>query len=87
MIDSTEKRKSTRMVAAEGTEQELGTIESLSRRMEKLETDRKMTPHANDRRYESQDYQYGQGRNYVGRYRGRCYICQSQDHFFIKCPI
>ena len=88
MIDSTGKRKSTRIVAAEGTEQELGTIESLSRRMEKLETDRKMTPHANDRRYGTQDYQYGQGNNFTGknRRRCRCYICKSKYHFFSKCP-
>ena len=63
--------------------EEIDTIQALNRRMEKLESDRTSMSKPN----ESRTNQNGKKRNTTGKLKDRCYICQSPNHYFSKCPI
>ena len=79
-----------RMVSAETEDkcfaqnEEFATLHGLSRRIAQLESDKTKRSNAYNNAHESPN---GQMRNSFGKNKGRCYICQSPNHYFSKCPI
>lgn len=80
MGDPSDKRRQLRMLNTMDLKEDQDTIQGLSRRMEKLETERKSETSQRGVKPREQRIQ-------TGRSRGRCYICESQNHYFKDCPI
>lgn len=94
MADSNDKRKTVRLLTTGADaqcytpEEEADTLQGLNRRMAMLESDRENTrTNANDSRFHMQQSQAGPRRQTTGKFKGKCYICKSPNHFFSKCPI
>lgn len=87
MSDPMDKRRPVRMMSQGNNEQDYETIQGLSRRMEKLETEGTNKNNSGFQRSDTRLKSNQEEKQHIRKNKGLCYICQSPNHYFSKCPI